>query len=56
MKSGLPEVQEMYVTVDTGELNLYVAKEMVFSGDIPRIVVFPRRTGERDVGVSNVVD
>lgn len=56
MKSGLPEAPEEYSIVEVGELKVRVSGEMLFSGDIPKISVFPRKNGRRDVGVSNVLN
>ena len=33
---------------------VYVPRSMSFKDGVPRIVTFPRRTGQRDVGVPNV--
>ncbi|MDR1874530.1 MAG: hypothetical protein LBQ90_05905 [Synergistaceae bacterium] len=56
VRSGLPEEGGEYDVVDVGELLVHVPKNMTFENDVPKIVVFPRRTGNRDTGVSNVVD
>ena len=51
MYGGTPDDPENYAPVDTGEMKVYVPNDGVFSGDIPRLVVFPRRNGARSVGV-----
>ncbi|MDR1621362.1 MAG: hypothetical protein LBS00_03185 [Synergistaceae bacterium] len=57
VRNGIPEGgPENYDVVDTGALRVHVPKDMKFENDTPKIVVFPRRTGNRDVGVSNVVE
>ncbi|MDR1379121.1 MAG: hypothetical protein LBJ36_08730 [Synergistaceae bacterium] len=56
VRNGIPEGPENYDVVETGELRVHVPKDMSFLDDLPKIVVFPRRTGNRDVGVSNTVD
>ena len=55
MEGGQPDVSENYSVVKVGDLKVYVPNETVFSGDIPRIVDFSRRNGQRDVGVPNVI-
>ncbi|MDR3230677.1 MAG: hypothetical protein LBT65_04495 [Synergistaceae bacterium] len=56
VRNGVPEATENYDLVDAGDLSVYVPKDMAFENDTPRIVVFPRKTGNRDVGVANVPD
>jgi hypothetical protein len=56
VKSGLPDGPENYTTVDAGALKVYVPNVGVFSGDIPVIVQFPRKNGQKDVGVPNRLD
>ena len=53
VRNGKPENTEDFDVVETEELNVYVPKSMSFEEDKPQIVTFPRRTGRRDVGVSN---
>ena len=55
MESGQPNTLEKYSVVKVSDLKVYVPNETVFSGDIPRIVDFSRRNGQRDVGVLNVI-
>ena len=55
MESGLPESPGNYVVVETEDLKIRVPGDMIFSGDIPKVMIFPRRTGERSVGVPNVI-
>ncbi|MDR2180980.1 MAG: hypothetical protein LBP21_11800 [Synergistaceae bacterium] len=57
VRNGVPEEEaEGYDIVDTGQLRVYVPHNMKFENDTPKIVVFPRKTGKRDVGVPNVLD
>ncbi|MDR1376845.1 MAG: hypothetical protein LBJ22_04990 [Synergistaceae bacterium] len=57
VRNGMPEEgTEGYDVVDIDQLRVYVSKEMKFENDTPKIVVFPRKTGKRDVGVPNVVE
>jgi hypothetical protein len=57
VRNGVPEEGvEGYDVVDTEQLRVYVPQTMKFENDTPKIVVFPRRTGNRDVGVSNVLE
>jgi hypothetical protein len=56
VRNGTPEGPENYDVVETGELRVFVPKDMSFADDLPKIVVFPRRTGNRDVGVANVTE
>jgi hypothetical protein len=54
VRNGKPEdAAGDYDIVEAGGLNVYVPRSMSFEGDTPKIVTFPRRTGRRDVGVSN---
>ena len=55
MQSGLPEGNpEDYTIVETEGLKIRISEKMVFEGDIPKIVVFPKRNGEKRVGVPNM--
>ncbi|MDR2137162.1 MAG: hypothetical protein LBO68_02625 [Synergistaceae bacterium] len=56
VRNGAPADAENYEAVETGELRVHVPKDMSFADDLPKIVVFPRRTGNLDVGVSNTLD
>jgi hypothetical protein len=57
VRNGMPEEGvEGYDVVDTDQLRVYVPQKMKFENDTPKIVVFPRRTGNRDVGVPNVLE
>jgi hypothetical protein len=57
VRNGVPEEgAEGYDVVDADQLRVYVSKEMKFENDTPKIVVFPRKTGKRDVGVPNVIE
>jgi hypothetical protein len=57
VRNGVPEEgAENYDVVETEQLRVHVSKEMKFENDLPKIVVFPRKTGKRDVGVPNVVN
>ena len=53
VRNGKPEEEAGYDVVEAGELRVHVPRSMSFEDDIPRIVIFPRRTGRRDAGVSN---
>ena len=53
VRNGKPEGETGYDVVETGELRVYVPRSMSFEDDTPRIVIFPRRTGQRSVGVPN---
>jgi hypothetical protein len=55
VRNGAPADVETYDVVDTGQVRVHVSKEMAFTDDLPKIVVFPRKTGNRDVGVPNVI-
>lgn len=48
-------MSENYESIKAGEYTIYIPPNMSFDNNIPRIVVFPRRTGEKDIGVSNVM-
>lgn len=37
-------------------MKIWVREDMVFEDDVPRIAVFPRRNGVKDVGASNLRD
>ena len=54
VRNGLPGGDAGYDIVDTGRVRVHVPKDMSFAGNVPKIVVFPRRTGRYDVGVPNV--
>ena len=56
VKDGSPEDPGKYTAVDAGEIKMYVPNAGVFRGDIPEVVVFPRRNGEKNVGVGNRTD
>jgi hypothetical protein len=56
VRNGAPTDAGNYDVVETVELRVHVPKDMSFADDLPKIVVFPRRTGNLDVGVPNVVD
>jgi hypothetical protein len=55
VRNGTPADVETYDVVDTGQVRVHVSKEMAFTDDLPKIVVFPRKTGNRDVGSPNVI-
>jgi hypothetical protein len=55
LKNGTPEDSGKYDVVETSGLLIHVPQSMSFADDLPKIVVFPRSTGKRDVGVSNAV-
>ena len=55
VRNGTPADVENYDLVDTGEVRVHVSKEMAFTDDLPKIVVFPRRTGNLYVGSPNVI-
>jgi hypothetical protein len=56
VRNGMPAEPENYDVVETEELRVHVPKDMSFADDLPKIVVFPRRTGNFDVGVPNTLD
>ena len=56
VNGGSPEDPEKYTVVDTGEIKVYVPDWGVFSGYVPIISVYPRRTGARSVAVGNRLD
>ena len=53
--NGVPGDVETYDVVDTGQVRVHVSKEMAFTDDLPKIVVFPRSTGNLDVGSPNSI-
>jgi hypothetical protein len=56
VRNGAPEEPENYDVVETDGLRVHVPKDMSFADGLPKIVVFPRRTGNFDVGVPNTVN
>ena len=55
VRDGPPDDAENHDVVEAMGLIIYVPRSMSFENDIPRIATFPRTTGFRDVGVSNVI-
>ena len=55
VRNGLPQ-GGAYDAVDTEQVRVHVPKDMSFTDDIPKIVVFPRKNGRYDVGVPNTMD
>jgi hypothetical protein len=50
------EEPDRYRAVEAGDMKIWVREDMVFEDDVPRIAVFPRRNGVKDVGASNLRD
>jgi len=54
VRNGAPTDAADYDTVEVMGFTVYVPRTMSFEDDMPNIITFQRRTGSRDVGVSNV--